>query len=186
MSSDSDLLPLKRTIDAIKQIRITLVPFLRLLDRQKTDSLRDIQNTISQNLDQHQVAEAEAAVALAVGTLRYMAARLNGQSKGKKTNDSLRMELDKMRKTLVLLRGLKSKVKGGDKNVSSAASSGMKQNVKEAKETFGESKVGKVLDVDASSRMIRAKLSENPSPSKQNERQINLQQNTKSNKKRRF
>mmetsp|Transcript_22991 Transcript_22991/g.26169 ORF Transcript_22991/g.26169 Transcript_22991/m.26169 type:complete len:93 (+) Transcript_22991:455-733(+) len=38
-----------------------------------------------------------------------MAFRLKGQSNGRKKNDPLRMELDKIRKTLVELRQLKKK-----------------------------------------------------------------------------
>jgi hypothetical protein len=57
-------------------------------------------------LDPHRRAEAEAAVALAVGTMRYMGARLRGSDAGRKRGDPLRAELDRMRAALVSLRQL--------------------------------------------------------------------------------
>ncbi|KAL3822576.1 hypothetical protein ACHAXA_007687 [Cyclostephanos tholiformis] len=57
-------------------------------------------------LDPHRRAEAEAAVALAVGTLRYMGARLRGSDVGRRKGDPLRVELDGLRAALVSLREL--------------------------------------------------------------------------------
>jgi hypothetical protein len=64
-------------------------------------------------LDPHRRAEAEAAVALALGTLRYMGARLRGSDAGRKRGDPLRAELDRMRAALVSLRELEGASRGG-------------------------------------------------------------------------
>lgn len=57
----------------------------------------------------HQVREAEAAVALAMGTLRYMAHRLKGQERGKKKNDPISTELHRMKQTLSQVEALITK-----------------------------------------------------------------------------
>ena len=103
MSDKAALQPMKRTNESLKQIKATLTPFLTLLDKyhnQTSDSSKS-------NFNKQEITEAEAAVALAMGTLRYMAHRLKGQAKGQKKNDPLRMELDKMRKTLVQCKALR-------------------------------------------------------------------------------
>ncbi len=107
MSDEKALLPLKRTSEALKQIKVALTPFLILLDKYHNQSSETSKSTF----DKQDIAEAEAAVSLAMGTLRYMAHRLQGRSKGKKKNDPLRMELDKMRKTLVQCKGLRKEKK---------------------------------------------------------------------------
>mmetsp|Transcript_11997 Transcript_11997/g.13946 ORF Transcript_11997/g.13946 Transcript_11997/m.13946 type:complete len:198 (+) Transcript_11997:214-807(+) len=82
-------------------------------NKKKNNHENEDQTTTNTNnvIDAYQIKEAEAAVALSIGTLRYMAFRLKGQSNGRKKNDPLRMELDKIRKTLVELRQLKKKTK---------------------------------------------------------------------------
>ena len=98
-------------INALKEIRAQLVPFLRVLREHSKqsgsakpndgDGDRDTSDTPSTPwLSPHKRAEAQAAVALAVGTLRHMGRRLQGL----KQDDSLRKELDKTRKLIVLLR----------------------------------------------------------------------------------
>eukprot|EP00956_Cyclotella_meneghiniana_P003153 scaffold3852_cov71-Cyclotella_meneghiniana.AAC.9 len=62
----------------------------------------------SPKLDAHRRAEAQAAVSLAIGTLRYMGARLRGLDEGRKKDDPLRMELDKIRSKLVELKKLQA------------------------------------------------------------------------------
>jgi hypothetical protein len=119
MSTKESLAALKKTHEALKKIKETLEPFLDLLNdhrhqkRGTNESSSSIENT-SKKIELFQITEAEAAVALSIGTLRYMALRLKGQksltSDGK--NDPLRIELDKMRKTLVELKKLKKKVVG--------------------------------------------------------------------------
>jgi hypothetical protein len=112
---------LKQTKQALHQIRETLEPFLALLEmayrsRKRSSHQRLTHNdtdSTQQHISSFQVAEAEAAVALAMGTLRFMARRLQG--KGEKstgnhapTKDPLRLELEKMRKVLTDLKQLKN------------------------------------------------------------------------------
>lgn len=142
-NNDPSLEPLHKTIEALKEIKSNLLPFLRLLKddddcrRSKTkqspkkkkkrsnpDDFDDMDkkqsSTTSQILTPHKRAEAEAAVALAIGTLRYMGSRLRGLDRGRKKGDPLRVELDKIRGMLVSLRKLeessndKSKKEGND------------------------------------------------------------------------
>lgn len=142
--SNSSLDPLHKTLQSLKEIRSALLPFLRLLkdddDSSKTldsspttktnkssnkkrsrpgnDSSESNEESTTTQLTPNRRAEAEAAVALAIGTLRYMGARLRGLDRGRKKGDPLRMELDKTRGMLVALRKLESNdgaVAGGGK-----------------------------------------------------------------------
>ena len=61
-------------------------------------------NQSTSQLNSHRRAEAQAAVALAVCTLRYMGGRLRGLDVGRRKDDPLRMELDKIRGILVSLK----------------------------------------------------------------------------------
>jgi len=111
MSDESALAPLRKTNESIQQIKETLMPFLNLLDKynnQEQDSNANA-NKHANEFDKQEIVEAEAAVALAMGTLRYMAHRLRGEERGKTNNDPLRMELDRMRKTLVQVKALGKK-----------------------------------------------------------------------------
>lgn len=72
------------------------------------DGENEKSSTKPHRLTPHRRAEAEAAVALAVGTLRYMGARLRGQDRGRRKGDPLRAELDRIRGMLVSLRKLES------------------------------------------------------------------------------
>ena len=112
MSTKNSLAPLKKTQNAVLQIRKALTPYLKLLKRYH-DAQTNTNNTPSSSepMDMFQITQAEAAVALSIGTLRFIAARLKGQNTGKGKNDPLRMELDKMRKTLVELRMLEQRAK---------------------------------------------------------------------------
>lgn len=74
----------------------------------KTKKQTDIQPSYNNMMeDYYKIIEAEAAVALAIGTLRFMAFRLKGQERGNKKNDPLRMELNKMKEMLSQVRALK-------------------------------------------------------------------------------
>ena len=110
MSDKAALAPLKRANGSLQQIKQTLTPFLNLLDKYHNQSNNNTGINNEQNshkFDKQKIIEAESAVALAMGTLRYMAHRLKGEERGKKKNDPLRMELEKMRKTLVQVKGLR-------------------------------------------------------------------------------
>jgi hypothetical protein len=73
--------------ESLANIRKELKPFVRQLDSD----------------DPEQKAQAQSVVALSIGTLRYMGARLKGKDQGRTTEDPLRQELDQMRKVLVAL-----------------------------------------------------------------------------------
>jgi len=116
---------LHKTISALKEIRTSLIPFIQVLkddgngsSRNKSDSAskkkkRSRNDNINCNDKQlitpQERAEAKAAVALAIGTLRYMGNRLKGKDEGRKKGDPLRMELDNIRGLLVQLRKLEKK-----------------------------------------------------------------------------
>ena len=112
-SQQAPLLALQKTQKAIKNIQKALQPYLKLLKTHQDAQNGTLTPTKSSSSTPTptlaQVTEAQAAVALSIGTLRFMAARLKGQNRGKDKGDALRMELDKMRKTLVELRKLTPK-----------------------------------------------------------------------------
>jgi len=123
-TEDSKLQPLHKTLYALKEIRSSLLPYLQLLlddDKKSADGKKEKNNSANggensskssinnkpspkHQLSPHKRAEAEAAVALAIGTLRYMGARLKGLDRGRKKGDPLRKELDQIRGLLVSLR----------------------------------------------------------------------------------
>ncbi|KAL7546636.1 hypothetical protein ACHAWF_009971 [Thalassiosira exigua] len=151
--------PLRKTLESLQQIRSALLPYLRSLKnddinlkrghrpspdsadttrsknkkkRSAHDDENDAQSTTSRTrVDPHKRAEAEAAVALAVGTLRYMGARLRGLDRGRKKGDPLRSELDKIRAMLVSLR----KLEGGGAN---GSTEGTDSKVDESEKRIGD------------------------------------------------
>jgi len=116
MPNNDASIPLQRTSECLNKIKENLTPFLELLDRYHNQQ-RNGNGSSSSNssgkkkdavkFDKQEITEAEAAVALAMGTLRYMAHRLKGNARGQNKNDPLRLELDKMRKTLVSVKKLR-------------------------------------------------------------------------------
>jgi hypothetical protein len=62
--------------------------------------------------DLHRIRQAEAAVALAIATLRFMAFRLQGQERGTLKNDPLRMELNKLKEMLSQVEDISTKQMG--------------------------------------------------------------------------
>jgi regulator of replication initiation timing len=99
---DESLRPLKRTRESLDQISACLSPFVSLLDRYNRSVGR--RNDKSLEFDKRKIAEAKMAIALSMGTLRYMAAKLQGNKVEK--SDPLRIELDKLRKVLVEFNAL--------------------------------------------------------------------------------
>jgi hypothetical protein len=141
MSDDTALLPLQQTHESIVRIKQTLDPFLSILKNyhkkcnNKSNSTNKNENLdsshfgirpLSNLVDYYKVIEAEAAVALAIGTLRFMAFRLKGQERGKKKNDPLRMELKKMKEILSQVQALRRK-EDEDSNEKDACLSQSKQ-----------------------------------------------------------
>lgn len=139
-NNDPKLQPLHKTLHALKEIRSSLLPFLKLLrdddDIKKTaekkrtnNSAGDGSSNSSENktlpkqhqqqrkqLTPHKRAEAEAAVALAIGTLRIMGGRLKGLDRGRKKGDPLRKELDQIRGLLISLRKIEGEEEKKQKN----------------------------------------------------------------------
>lgn len=148
--------------------------------RSKPDSIE------SPKLDAHKQAEAEAAVAckyltlcevlgdtennnyillydlccvctVAIGTLRYMGARLRGLDQGRKKGDPLRVELDNIRAKLVELKNLEASM-ASDKDAKSDNSTSEKKEGTQQNDDTMSKKRRKVLDTDASQRMIKSAL----------------------------
>lgn len=134
-SNQSSTDSLQKSLHSLKEIRSALLPFLRVLkdDSGKHQRIHHyschsstlasssrngkrgfafhsngdcITTQSDSQLNPHRRAEAQAAVALAVCTLRYMGGRLRGLDVGRKKDDPLRMELDKIRGVLVSLKKL--------------------------------------------------------------------------------
>ena len=110
--TEKSIQALEKTNEALQQIRIKLQPFL---ERYDLSSSAKRPKTAAQR---QQRALHQAAVALSLGTLRYMGARLQGLDKGRRSDDPLRQELNQMRKLLV---SLQEKAKKGSKKTKAAA-----------------------------------------------------------------
>lgn len=93
----------KNTALYVKNIQEGLDPFLKIL----RDGNNRAMNDTSTSIDPQVLAEAEAAVALTLGTLRHISCRLSG----KKTDTGLKMELDKMKKIVVRLMKKRKQLK---------------------------------------------------------------------------
>ena len=113
---------LNKTLESLKEIRSALIPFIQLLkdddelnSRTKKKRGDDSSKVNNEQMTPHKRAEAQAAVALAIGTLRYMGARIRGLDRGRKKDDPLRIELNKIRGMLVSLRKLESAEKDDGK-----------------------------------------------------------------------
>ena len=85
MSNAKHINALKSTSEALIKIRKELKPFVKLLDSDDTE----------------QRAQAQAVVALSLGTVRYIGARIRGKDEGRKQDDPLRQELNQIRSVLV-------------------------------------------------------------------------------------
>ena len=111
---------LQKTQKALEGIRRELIPFLKKL----SDSSNMNDSKGSKEYYNFERAEAEAAVAMALGTLRYMFARVKGKPSSK--NDPIRMDLDKTRKIMMDLQNLKKEQK---KDSSSSSTANKKSNL---------------------------------------------------------
>jgi hypothetical protein len=170
-TTDPKLQPLHKTLHALKEIKVSLMPFLKLLqddhDAKKTiaDDDRKKKQTTTQKKKQlltpHRRAEAEAAVALSIGTLRYMGARLKGLDRGRKKGDELRKELDQIRGLLVSLRKIEGEVeKKKSNNDSSAKGEQFKTTTTESAADNNSNNKSKrnleeAADADSSSKKMR-------------------------------
>lgn len=157
-SVEKQVQALQKTQQALAKIKNALKPFLVTFQKQRDD--------VDGNNDPYKHAEVEAAVSLSIGTLRYMAAKLNGCSV--KNSDPLRMELNKMRKMLQSLKKSLNKSNGNDATSKEAdASKPIEEQVSmsDVSSTTKNSLARHhVLDLAASERMVKAALHESSSP----------------------
>jgi hypothetical protein len=114
MSSNNAISTLEKVTESIDAIQEQLLPFLDVLrkhtvqeQQSSADSSRSKSTSSSaafvhsNDISRHSKAEAQAAVALALGSLRYMDAKLRGSNCSQDPNHPLRVDLDKIRKALV-------------------------------------------------------------------------------------
>ena len=124
---------MRKTVDALKEIRKQIQPFLRVIESSDASGDNDDDTSSSRKHDAHTVAEARTAVALAVGTLRHMGARLGGRGGGGSgdKNDPLRLELERMRKMLVTLRKVDTRGDTNDAKKKSASGKSTGENTEQ-------------------------------------------------------
>ena len=179
MASSTELTPLRKTVDALKEIRKQILPFLRVIESSEND---DDGNDDSK----HALAEARAAVALAVGTLRHMGARLGGRGGGGTgdKNDPLRLELERMRKMLVTLRKVD---KRGDTNKSAKQSGNNDAKKKSASGANGDSKSegSKQSDEVASKTDTVSDMNSSPNKDQKRKKKKESDESSSGKKKRR-
>lgn len=107
MATPDALSALTKTEDGLKEIKKRLEPFLHLLSSFNTSTSENNQGASTSPSRHHARAQAQAVVALSMGTLRYIGARLRGLDQGRNADDPLRQELNHMRKILVEVEKLK-------------------------------------------------------------------------------
>jgi hypothetical protein len=95
---------LQNTKRAIADIQNKLEPVLKKLKG------RDVR-------DDSILPQAQASVALSIGMMRYMGARLRGLDQGRSKDDPLRQELNKMKKVLAEIKKRRGGVDTGGKHV---------------------------------------------------------------------
>jgi soluble cytochrome b562 len=103
MASKSSIDALTKTREALEEIQKQMRPFLRDLMGENAEQ----DDEIDEEEEKIKTAQASMAIALAMGTLRYMGARLRGLDQGRKQDDPLRKELNNMRK---IMRDLQKKI----------------------------------------------------------------------------
>ena len=99
MATKEALDALQKTDLALQDIRTKLQPFLATLESHAENS-NNSSSSKNQGPKPAKLALSQTAVALSLGTLRFMGARL----RGRKVDDPVRTELNHMRKLLVTLQ----------------------------------------------------------------------------------
>lgn len=99
MSSLKSTAALEKTKEAVAGIRERLGTVLKRLKRSDENDDGSDDNAKMSSFGTA-TSEAQATVALSVGMMRYMGARLRGQDEGRKPDDSLRRELNNMKRVL--------------------------------------------------------------------------------------
>jgi hypothetical protein len=88
---------LQKTKRAIADIQMKLEPVLKKLKR---NDFGGGDNNHNNNI----LSQAQASVALSIGMMRYMGARLRGLDQGRSKDDPLRQELNKMKEVLAEIK----------------------------------------------------------------------------------
>lgn len=104
MSSDDALIPIRKTLEALDKIQERLTPHLETLRQKESRLSTNNRGMTDQSKDCHVQAEAQAAIALTLGTLHYMNAKLHGATQAK-------VELNKARQLIEALRKVNPHVK---------------------------------------------------------------------------
>ncbi|CAB9525979.1 expressed unknown protein [Seminavis robusta] len=104
MATSKSLDALEKTRESLKEIKKQLLPFLRDLVGESSENAGESVSRPLTEDEKEKRAQASMAVALAMGTLRYMGARLRGLNKGRTADDPLRKELNNMRQLMVTLQ----------------------------------------------------------------------------------
>ena len=125
--------------ESLANIRKELKPFVRQLDSD----------------DPEQKAQAQSVVALSIGTLRYMGARLKGKDQGRTPEDPLRQELDQMRKVLVALEK-KRKVREESLPTKKEGKTQSEETEKVVEKEEGGKKIAKIATTSATKRPRRS------------------------------
>jgi hypothetical protein len=116
MATKEALDALQKTDLALQDIRTKLQPFLATLESHAESNNNSRSARDNQGPKPAKLALSQTAVALSLGTLRFMSARL----RGRKVDDPVRTELNHMRKLLVTLQqqqqGKQSKSKSKSKS----------------------------------------------------------------------
>jgi hypothetical protein len=100
MATKEALDALQKTDLALQDIRTKLQPFLATLESHAENNNNISSSSNNQGPKPAKLALSQTAVALSLGTLRFMGARL----RGRKVDDKVRNELNHMRKLLVTLQ----------------------------------------------------------------------------------
>jgi len=128
--------------ESAQAIEANLAPFLKILQNENEDD-----STRSNDASRHAKAEAQAAVALTLGTLRYMNAKLRGSDCSENPNHPLRLELDKMRQAIVALTQVDTRTKSQQPSNQNSQSSPPPKNA--------SMKANKKRRISESSRLLK-------------------------------
>jgi hypothetical protein len=99
MATSKALEAFEKTKEALAGIKTKLQPVLSRLQ--------------DETLDDGAKAHANATIALSIGMMRYMGARLRGLDQGRNADDPLRKELNNMRRVLAEIKKKNTSKKGG-------------------------------------------------------------------------
>lgn len=142
MATKEALESLEKTGNALVEIKKQLKPFVKRLETAEGKAL----------------AQAQAAVALSVGTLRFMGVRLLGET----PDEKLRQELNEMRRVLTAVEKLKDDNDSGSKK---EAKQSPKKNASRKRKSAEDASEKKKIGSDEKTKASKEKGT-SPSPKK--------------------